>query len=249
MIAERFCTDHHEFVVEPHALEIMPKLARHYGEPFADPSAIPSFYLAELTSHHVTVALNGDGGDESFAGYTRYVSNDLVAHLDWLPRPLQRLAPRLVNRLAREATTEHSARGCSVSPESWRWSPPPATRIGCRPSRARMRGNALQPAFPCTPSTADDREEVIGNALASLERLLPSRADARHGRKHVPPGGSAREDGHRHDGLFGRGSFAASRPPPDGVRGIATGTSSSSAGRAGSGCSSPPSAASFRTRS
>ena len=50
MVAERFATDHHEFVVEPHALEIMPKLARHYGEPFADPSAIPSFYLAELTS-------------------------------------------------------------------------------------------------------------------------------------------------------------------------------------------------------
>jgi asparagine synthase (glutamine-hydrolysing) len=97
MVAERFSTDHHEFVVEPHALEIMPKLARHYGEPFADPSAIPSFYLAELTSHHVTVALNGDGGDESFAGYTRYVSNDMVGHLNWLPAPLRRLAPRMVD--------------------------------------------------------------------------------------------------------------------------------------------------------
>jgi asparagine synthase (glutamine-hydrolysing) len=99
MVAERFSTDHHEFVVEPHALEIMPKLARHYGEPFADPSAIPSFYLSEMTSHHVTVALNGDGGDESFAGYTRYLANDLVAHLNWMPRPLQRLMPRLVKPL------------------------------------------------------------------------------------------------------------------------------------------------------
>jgi asparagine synthase (glutamine-hydrolysing) len=98
-IAERFSTDHHEFVVEPHALEIMPKLAQHYGEPFADPSAIPSFYLAEMTSRHVTVALNGDGGDESFAGYTRYVANDLVAHLDWLPRRLQRLMPRVLKAL------------------------------------------------------------------------------------------------------------------------------------------------------
>lgn len=92
MIADRFGTDHHEFVVEPHALEIMPRLARHYGEPFADSSAIPSFYLAELTGRHVTVALNGDGGDESFAGYHRYVTDDGVRRLAWLPRPLQRAA-------------------------------------------------------------------------------------------------------------------------------------------------------------
>jgi len=93
IIADRFSTDHHEFVVEPDAIEIIPKLARHYGEPFADPSAIPSFYLAQLTSNHVTVALNGDGGDESFAGYRRYVSNDLAAHCNWLPAWLRRLAP------------------------------------------------------------------------------------------------------------------------------------------------------------
>jgi asparagine synthase (glutamine-hydrolysing) len=99
VIAERFSTDHHEFVVEPHALEIMPTLARHYGEPFADPSAIPSFYLAKLTSQHVTVALNGDGGDESFAGYGRYISNDLVARFDWLPRSLRRLPPAIVSPL------------------------------------------------------------------------------------------------------------------------------------------------------
>jgi len=95
LVADQFSTDHHEFVVEPHALEIMPKLARHYGEPFADASAIPSFYLASLTSEHVTVALNGDGGDESFAGYSRYIANDLAGHLDWLPRPVQRSMPRL----------------------------------------------------------------------------------------------------------------------------------------------------------
>ncbi len=87
-VSDRYGTDHHEFVVEPHALEVMPKLARHYGEPFADSSAIPSFYLAELTGRHVTVALNGDGGDESFAGYRRYVSDDQVRRLAWLPRPL-----------------------------------------------------------------------------------------------------------------------------------------------------------------
>jgi asparagine synthase (glutamine-hydrolysing) len=100
MVAQQYATDHHEFIVEPHALSIMPKLARHYGEPFADSSAIPSFYLAELTSRHVTVALNGDGGDESFAGYRRYCSNSLVTSLDWLPAWMRRLAPHVVHRIA-----------------------------------------------------------------------------------------------------------------------------------------------------
>ncbi|MHB1571409.1 MAG: asparagine synthase (glutamine-hydrolyzing) [Solirubrobacteraceae bacterium] len=91
-IADLFGTDHHEFVVRPDAIEMLPKIVRHYGEPFADSSAIPSFYLAELTSQHVTVALNGDGGDESFAGYTRYVSNRLAARLERFPAPLRRVA-------------------------------------------------------------------------------------------------------------------------------------------------------------
>ena len=56
----------------PNAVEVIPKIVRHYGEPFADSSAIPSFYLSELTRRHVTVALNGDGGDEAFAGYRRH---------------------------------------------------------------------------------------------------------------------------------------------------------------------------------
>jgi asparagine synthase (glutamine-hydrolysing) len=105
MVAERFATDHHEFRVEPEALTIMPKLARHYGEPYADSSAIPSFYLAELTSRHVTVALNGDGGDESFAGYDRYFGNDLVSRLDWLPAPLKRMGPRVARLLPEGSRT------------------------------------------------------------------------------------------------------------------------------------------------
>jgi asparagine synthase (glutamine-hydrolysing) len=85
LVARELGTEHHELVVEPSALQILPRLACHYGEPFADPSAIPSFYLAEMASKHVTVALNGDGGDESFAGYRRYPYNL------WLRR--RRLAP------------------------------------------------------------------------------------------------------------------------------------------------------------
>jgi asparagine synthase (glutamine-hydrolysing) len=89
LIAERFATDHHELVVEPDAIELLPKLVRHYGEPFGDHSALPCFYLAELAREHVTVALNGDGGDESFAGYQRYTSNVLAARLELLPSGLR----------------------------------------------------------------------------------------------------------------------------------------------------------------
>ena len=99
LTAERFGTDHEEFTVEPDAIEIVPKLVRHYGEPFADSSAIPSFYLSELTRRQVTVALNGDGGDESFAGYLRYVANNLSGGLDLVPRPLRRGAAAAAGRL------------------------------------------------------------------------------------------------------------------------------------------------------
>lgn len=95
LVAERFATDHHEFIVEPNAIELLPRIIRHFGEPFADPSAIPSFQVAELGSRHVTVALNGDGGDESFGGYTRYVANLALARADALPLGLRRTASGL----------------------------------------------------------------------------------------------------------------------------------------------------------
>lgn len=98
-VAELFGTDHSEFVVSPDAIEMVPHIVRHYGEPFADASAIPCFYLAQMTRQSVTVALNGDGGDESFAGYNRYVSNSLAGRLERIPRPVLRLAAAGVQRL------------------------------------------------------------------------------------------------------------------------------------------------------
>ena len=71
-VAERFGTQHNEFIVKPKALEILPLLVERYGEPYADSSCIPTYYVSQQTRQYVTVALNGDGGDESFAGYERY---------------------------------------------------------------------------------------------------------------------------------------------------------------------------------
>jgi asparagine synthase (glutamine-hydrolysing) len=106
-IAERWETDHHEFIVEPDALSILPKLVRHYGEPYADSSAIPTFYVAQMTRRHVTVALNGDGGDESFAGYDRYLANHMAERMRSVPgaavaaRALSRVIPDSINPKSR----------------------------------------------------------------------------------------------------------------------------------------------------
>ena len=70
--AEYFHTKHHEYTVEPEAAKVLEKLAWHYDEPFADSSMIPTYYVCEMARRNVTVALSGDGGDESFAGYRRY---------------------------------------------------------------------------------------------------------------------------------------------------------------------------------
>jgi asparagine synthase (glutamine-hydrolysing) len=71
-ISKLFSTDHHEEIVHPNAVEIVDKLAWHYDEPFADSSAIPTYYVSKIARGQVTVALGGDGGDESFVGYRRY---------------------------------------------------------------------------------------------------------------------------------------------------------------------------------
>ncbi|MGI8918013.1 MAG: asparagine synthase (glutamine-hydrolyzing) [Pyrinomonadaceae bacterium] len=91
-IAEHVGAEHHEFIVRPDAMEVLPLLVEHYGEPYADSSAIPTYYVARETRQHVTVALNGDGGDESFAGYERYAAMQLAERYHRLPAPLRKLA-------------------------------------------------------------------------------------------------------------------------------------------------------------
>lgn len=89
-LAQRYRTDHHEFVVRADAARVLPELVRHYGEPFADPSSVPTYYLSKVTRQHVTVALSGDGGDENFAGYENYRIVSAWERADLLPGPARR---------------------------------------------------------------------------------------------------------------------------------------------------------------
>lgn len=93
LTAAHFSTDHHPIVVEPRLDEIIDAVVAHLGEPLADSSAIPTWYVSQAARRHVTVALSGDGGDESFAGYDfRYVPHAIEASVRrWMPRPLMPL--------------------------------------------------------------------------------------------------------------------------------------------------------------
>jgi asparagine synthase (glutamine-hydrolysing) len=105
-VARHFGTDHHEFVVKPDALGILDDLVSHFDEPFADSSAIPTWYVSQMARQHVTVVLSGDGGDELFGGYDRYVPHPRVLAFDrYSPRALRRVAAIAAGALP------HGARG------------------------------------------------------------------------------------------------------------------------------------------
>ncbi|MDQ1708367.1 MAG: hypothetical protein QOJ88_1578 [Pyrinomonadaceae bacterium] len=87
--AEKFGTDHHEFIVTPDICDVVDELVWHFDEPFADSSAIPTYVVSKLAREHVKVVLTGDGGDELFAGYTRYLTERSRSKFDLLPRAMK----------------------------------------------------------------------------------------------------------------------------------------------------------------
>ena len=81
LVAERYGTDHHELIVRPDAVELLPKLAEAFDEPFADSSALPTYLVSQLAAGTVKVALSGEGGDELFGGYYTYVADTLAPRI------------------------------------------------------------------------------------------------------------------------------------------------------------------------
>ncbi len=100
MAADHFKTEHHEFIVTPDLVEIIDDLVWHFDEPFADPSSLPTYMVSKMAREYVTVALSGDGGDEVFAGYTRYANDKKRRGFEKLPKVirqnvLQKLSEKL----------------------------------------------------------------------------------------------------------------------------------------------------------
>jgi asparagine synthase (glutamine-hydrolysing) len=170
VVAERFATDHTEFVVEPKAVDLIDRLVFHHDGPFGDSSAVPTYLLSELTRSKVTVALNGDGGDEVFAGYLRLYGGALSERLPrWsfsglrslmglLPEPADRKHPlRFLKRFA-------DAGRLPLAERMLRWNgyfPTPATLL-----RPEMQEWAS--ADRVVASYAAD----LGGAASPLARLL-----------------------------------------------------------------------------
>lgn len=126
-VAKRYGTEHHEFVVKPDVINILPTLIKHHDAPFYDSSAIPTYYVCKMAREHVTVALSGDGGDELFAGYNLYRGDKAAEYYRRLPRwirqgvltPLARRIPdstaylntgRMIREFTRAASLDPIAR-------------------------------------------------------------------------------------------------------------------------------------------
>ena len=98
-VAELYKTEHHEILVRPDSVSLITRLVRHFDEPFADSSAIPTFLVSEFAARHVKVALSGDGGDELFAGYGRFAAAVRMRGVDHMPQPLRRMVSWLADEL------------------------------------------------------------------------------------------------------------------------------------------------------
>jgi len=119
LIAQRYGTDHHELIVEPDAVELLPALAGTFDEPFADSSSLPTWLVSRLAAEHVKVALSGEGGDELFGGYYTYVADLLAPRIG----PVARMAAPLIERLPAslsggrmEDRAKRFARGAGLPP-------------------------------------------------------------------------------------------------------------------------------------
>ncbi len=183
MVAERYATDHHEMTVRPDALGVLPRIVWHYGEPYADPSAVPTYYVSEIARRHVTVALNGDGGDESFLGYHRYRDCLKSEWVNRVPGGFRRLAggiasliPPAFDRFRPTRVARRLLRYMNDS-DARRYAPSIAYFFDqdkvagygerLRPFLARSSIDLLAPWFQSAPSF------VAGAAWADIETYLP----------------------------------------------------------------------------
>lgn len=94
-LANRLGAEHRQLILEADAIDVLDDITWHLDEPFGDSSAIPTYMVSKLASEHVTVVLSGDGGDELFAGYDKYVKEGREQRIDRVPAPLRRAAARI----------------------------------------------------------------------------------------------------------------------------------------------------------
>lgn len=115
MLAERYRTEHHEILVRPDAVSLIERLVRHFDEPFADDSAIPTYIVSEFAAQHVKVALSGDGGDELFDGYESTLAMERLRSYDSVPQAVRSVVGWTAGRLPYSAYGKNYLRMLSRS--------------------------------------------------------------------------------------------------------------------------------------
>ena len=165
-VAERFGTDHTEMILRPNLTGLLPKIARHLGEPFADSSALPTWLVSEIARRSVTVALSGDGGDELFAGYTWLHMNRRVAQYRHVPTPVRRMIDVVLRRMFRSprvARMQRFSADSFLSPlESFR------RRLTCMATEER-RALLVPEATEAAAKAQRDRFAETAASLAGLD--------------------------------------------------------------------------------
>ena len=119
LVAERYGTDHHELVLRPDAVDLLPRLVEAFDEPFGDSSALPTYLVSQLASGTVKVVLSGEGGDELFGGYYTYVADRLAPRLGraaQLLRPLVDLLPSSSEKVSFDYKAKRFMRGAHLPP-------------------------------------------------------------------------------------------------------------------------------------
>ncbi len=127
LVAERYGTDHHELVLRPDAVELLPRLVEAFDEPFADSSALPTYLVSQLASESVKVALSGEGADELFGGYYTYVADLIAPRLAPLTpaiSPVIRSLPSSSGKVSFDYKAKRFVRGARLAPlerhHSWK---------------------------------------------------------------------------------------------------------------------------------
>ncbi len=186
LVARHLGTDHHDRTIEPHTSEILPRLVWHYGEPFADSSAVPSYYVSEAARRDVTVALNGDGGDESFTGYHWHLAARCAdVYRGLVPGPLRHALAPLGPRLGRAGAQPGRARAFGKFLVRWGNRDPRRAPWIWGASPEEDLDGLLDPRFAKTLSlrldrtaeeayaSADGAEELDRALFLGLETYLP----------------------------------------------------------------------------
>ncbi len=176
LVAERYGTQHVELAGDVDVTEVLPQIVWHYGEPYADPVAIPTYLLAAAARRHCKVVLTGDGGDEAFLGYRRHAAARLAAWLDVAPPAARRGAARAAARWAPAGYLRRFA-GQLDQPPAVRhaaWTTYIADDVKAELYDGRMRQYLAATAADVVGSAfADDADPAVQAANADLDWFLP----------------------------------------------------------------------------